>query len=145
MVVIGACGDETLGTPTLRPTRVIDSTPTPIAEEIAKARVSEVFTAQVAAIRQNDWSQVYESCTPQFRAARDRARYIEDAIAQFARDGYSVEGFEARNVEPFVRSPDRIRVRWDAFQDGFFVRTEEIGQTYIFTQGDWFDDGAWCR
>lgn len=101
--------------------------------------------AQVASIKMGDWRAVYESCTPQFRTARAVERYVQDASAQFARDGYTQEGFDARNVEPFVRASDRIRVRWDAYQDGSFLRTEEIGQTYIFTNGDWFDDGVWCR
>lgn len=72
-------------------------------------------------------------------------RFVQGASAQFMRDGYTSAGFEARNIEPFVRAPDRLRVRWDAFQDGVYIRTEEIGQTYVFTQGRWFDDGAWCR
>ncbi len=144
-VVATACGDETLGTPTLRPQRTVVATETPRPSEVARARVAEIFAEQIAAITRNDWEAVYQTCSPSFRSARALPRYVEDASRQFERDGYTPEGFEARNVEPFVRSPDRVRVRWDAFQNGSFVRTEEIGQTYVFTQGDWFDDGAWCR
>ncbi len=133
------------GTPTLRPTRTSDVTPTPLASELARARVSAIFTTQVAAIQQGDWAAVYQACSPEFRASRTLARYVQDATAQFARDGYSSAGCEARNINPTVRAPERIRVKWDAYQDGRFVRTVEIGQTYVFTQGDWFDDGAWCR
>lgn len=145
LALVAACGDDAIGTPTLRPQRTVVSTATPIADEVAKARVSEIFLSQIAAIKRNDWEGVYATCSPQFRAARDLDRYVQDASDQFARDGYAAEGFEARNIEPFVRISERILVRWDAFQDGSFIRTEEVGQTYVFTQGDWFDDGAWCR
>jgi hypothetical protein len=112
---------------------------------VAKARVAELFERQVSAIQRGDWQAVYEMCSPGFRAARNLNRFLLDAARQFARDGYTVEGFEARRVEPNERAPDRVTVRWDAYQDGNYVRTTEIGQTYIFTQGSWFDDGAWCR
>ncbi len=145
IAVVVACSEETRGTPTLRPTRVITATATPIADEVIKSRVAAIFRSQVAGIQREDWETVYQTCSPQFRAARDLQRYVQDASAQFARDGYSASGFEARNVEPFVRAPDRVRVRWDAYQDGSFVRTLEVGEVYVFTQGDWFDDGAWCK
>ncbi len=145
LALIAACGEETLGTPTLRPQRTAVATASPIADEVAKARVSAIFQQQVTAIKQDDWESVYATCSPQFRAARDLERYVQDASSQFTRDGYDSEGFEARNIEPFVRTSERVRVRWDAYQDSSYVRTEEVGQTYVFTQGDWFDDGAWCR
>lgn len=142
---VTACGEEVIGTPTLAPARTVVATQTPLAAETAKARVREIFESQVAAIKRDDWAAVYQSCSPSFRSSRNLARYVQDASAQFARDGYTAEGFEARNVEPFVRAPDRLRVKWDAYQNGVYIRTEEVGETYIFTQGDWFDDGAWCR
>lgn len=145
LALVTACGEETLGTPTLRPQRTVVATATPISSEIARARVREIFQSQIAAIQRGDWESVFATCSPNFRAARDIERYVEDAAFRFSGDGYSPTGFEARNVEPFVRAPDRIRVRWDAYQDGSYVRTEEVGQVYIFTQGRWFDDGAWCK
>ena len=92
-----------------------------------------------------DWASVYPSCSPSFRQARDLDRFVREASAQFQRDGYTAGGFEARNIQPSIRAPDRIRVRWDAYQDGAFVRTLEVGQVYVFTLGRWFDEGAWCR
>ena len=144
--LVASCAtEESEATPTLRPTRVTNATPTPNLDEVSKARVAAIFASQVAAIQAGDWASVYPTCSPQFRAARDVTRFVRDASGQFARDGYTVEGFEARNIEPSVRAPDRVRVKWDAYQDGSYVRTEEVGQIYVFTQGDWFDDGAWCR
>ena len=121
------------------------ATSTPNLEAVTKTLVSDLFAIQIAAIQRSDWAAVYPTCSPQFRAARDVDRFVRDSSAQFARDGYTESGFEARKVEPFVRAPDRVRVRWDAYQDGNYIRTEEVGQTYIFTQGDWFDEGTWCR
>jgi hypothetical protein len=92
-----------------------------------------------------DWASVYPSCSPSFRQGRDLDRFVREASAQFQRDGYTADGFEARNIQPSIRAPDRIRVRWDAYQDGAFVRTLEVGQVYVFTLGRWFDEGAWCR
>ena len=146
LIFSAACAQpDSDATPTLQATRTITATATPNNEARTKARVSALFAQQVALIQQEDWAAVYQTCSPSFRSARTQTRYVQDASAQFRRDGYVASGFEARNVEPFVRAPDRIRVRWDAYQDGRYVRTNEIGQTYIFTQGDWFDDGAWCR
>jgi hypothetical protein len=142
-----ACGEVQTSepTPSLRPTRTLPGTPTPNAEVLAERRVVEVFTRQISAIQQGNWQAVYETCSPSFRSARNLDRFVLDSTRQFASDGYSSTGFEARNIDPVVRSFDRVRVSWDAYQDGAFVRNVEIGQTYIFTQGEWFDDGAWCR
>lgn len=145
LVFFSACAEETIGTPTLRPARTAEVTSTPNQEVLVKTRVSNLLASQVAAIQREDWETVYQTCSPQFRASRTLSRYVADAISQFARDGYRVPGFEARNVEPSVRAQDRVLVRWDAYQDGAYIRTEEVGETYIFTQGAWFDDGAWCR
>ena len=142
---VSCSNNESDAIPTLRPTRTVDATATPIAAEVAKQRVSEIFAAQVDAAKRDDWRTVFEYCSPQFRESRDVSRFIEDAPAQFARDGYTNAGFEARNVQPTLRAPDRVRVRWEAYENGSFVRTEEVGQTYVFTHGDWYDDGAWCR
>ena len=146
VVVVGSgCSQDPQGTPTLQPTRPSNATPTPVAAEVAKAAVAELFQQQVTAIQQDDWTAVFDTCSPAFRASREIDRYIEDATFRFRQDGYSLPGFEARNVEPSLRAPDRVRVRWDAYQNGQFVRTEEIGQVYVFTQDRWFDDGAWCK
>jgi hypothetical protein len=146
LVLLSACvGEDFVGTPTLRPARTAIATSTPNLDVLAKTRVADIFAIQIAAIQRKDWAALYPICSPQFRAARDLDRFVRDSSAQFARDGYSASGFEARNVEPFVRAPYRVRVRWDAYQGGEYIRTEEVGQTYVFTQGDWFDDGAWCR
>lgn len=145
LAMVAACSNESLGTPTLGPQRTVVSTSTPISDEIAKARVNEIFETQIDAIKRSDWEAVFATCSPNFRAARDLERFVLDAERQFARDGYTAAGFEARNVEPFVRTADRIRVRWDAYENGDYVRTEEIGQIFVFTQGKWFDDGAWCK
>jgi hypothetical protein len=140
-----ACASEAVTNPTPFPTSTPVTTPTPNPESLTKQRVSVRFREQVAAIQRGDWGSVYEVCSPEFRSARSLDRFSRDAQAQFKLDGYSVPGFEARNVEVFVRAADRVRVRWDAYQDGRFIRTKEVGQTYILMQGDWFDEGAWCR
>ncbi len=145
LTLVTACANGTAATPTAAPTATPIVTPTPNRESLIKQRVAVLFQMQIAAIQRGDWSGVYEICSPNFRTARSLDRFVRDAEAQFKLDGYSVPGFEARNVEVFVRAADRVRVRWDAYQDGRFVRTEEVGQTYILTQGDWFDEGAWCR
>lgn len=144
-LLTSCASSSTDATPPLRPARTVVATSTPNIEAVAKIRVNELFAIQIAAIQRNDWAAVYPTCSPQFRAARDVVRFVRDSSEQFARDGYAETGFEARSVEPFVRAPDRIRVRWDAYQDGKYIRTEEVGQTYIFTQGEWFDEGTWCR
>ena len=144
-VLITACASEVAAISTPAPTSTPVVTPTPNPESLIKQRVRTRFMTQVEAIQQGDWAAVYEVCSPEFRAARSLARFERDAEAQFKLDGYSIPGFEASNVEVFVRAADRTRVRWDAYQDGRFIRTKEVGQTYILTQGDWYDEGAWCR
>jgi hypothetical protein len=145
LILVTACASEAAATATPAPTSTPVTTPTPNPESLIKQRVGVRFKIQVEAIQQGDWASVYEVCSPEFRSARSLERFTRDAQAQFKLDGYSVPGFEARNVEVFVRAADRTRVRWDAYQDGRFIRTKEVGQTYILTQGDWFDEGAWCR
>ncbi|MDA0676581.1 MAG: hypothetical protein O2788_01075 [Chloroflexi bacterium] len=145
VVLVTACASEAAATPTSAPTSTPVTTPTPNPESLIKQRVGVRFKTQVEAIQRGDWAAVYEVCSPEFRSARSLDRFIRDATAQFKLDGYAVPGFDARNVKVFVRAADRVRVRWDAYQDGRFIRTKEVGQTYILTQGDWFDEGAWCR
>lgn len=145
MLLIVACATVDPLTPTPDPTPAPPTTPTPTNEGQAKADVTALFVMQVDFITRGDWVAVYATCSPQFRAARPEERFVRDAVAQFERDGYSTGGFEARNVVPSVRASGRVRVSWDAYQDGQFVRTEEVGQVYIFTHGAWFDEGAWCR
>lgn len=144
--VFVACNDGQVElTPTLHPTRIIGPTSTPSTDAQVKAQVLSLFQQQVEFIKAGDWEAVYETCSPSFRGARSLNRYVQDATRQFANNGYTPEGFEARNIQPFLRASDRVRVRWDAYQNDRYIRTLEVGQTYIFTQGRWFDDGAWCR
>ena len=145
LLLIVACATVDPLTPTPDPTPRPPTTPTPTNEGQAKADVTALFLLQIEHIQRRDWAAVYATCSPQFRAARPEDRFVRDAAAQFERDGYSNGGFEARNVKPSVRASGRVRVSWDAYQDGQFVRTEEVGQVYIFTHGAWFDEGAWCR
>ena len=139
-----ACGGSSYATPTAT-SMPLPATATLTPDARTKAAVSSLFNTQVAAIKLSDWSAVYETCSPGFRAGRNRDRFVADATRLFASAGYTPEGFEARNVDPQVRSADRVRVRGDAYEDGQYLRTNEVGQTYIFTQGRWFDEGAWCR
>jgi hypothetical protein len=106
--------------------------------------VRAVFDVQVVAVKAGDWASVYSHCSPGFRQLRTVERFTQDASAKFARDGFTAEGFEARNVRISVRSPDRVLVTLDAYQDGAFIRTLSVGQNYILVSGRWWDNGTWC-
>ena len=136
--------DPPTSTPVPTPTTVT-GTPTPNADELIKARILEIFTGQVAAIKQGDWAAVYQTCSPAFKAGRTLEVFTRTNVRNFAQAGYTAEGFEARNVDPSIRAADRVRVKWDAYQNGEYVRTEEVGQVYVRVQGRWYDEGAWCR
>jgi hypothetical protein len=88
---------------------------------------------------------VYSHCSPHYRQLRTVERFSQDASTQFGRDGFTTEGFEARNVGVSVRSPDRVLVTFDAYQDGAFIRTLSLGQNYVLVNGRWWDDGTWCK
>ena len=145
VALAAACGGSSYATPTPLPTPPPSATATLTPDARAKAAVAAVFNTQVEAIKRGDWAAVYETCSPGFRAARSRDRFAADASRLFATAGHTPEGFDARNIDPQVRAADRVRVRWDAYEDGQYLRTNEVGQTYVFTHGAWFDEGAWCR
>lgn len=136
--------DPPTATPVSTPTPVV-GTPTPTADTLIKNRVREIFTAQIDAIKSDDWEAVYQYCSPSYKSGRTLEVFTRTNARLFAQDGYTAAGFEARNVEPSIRAAGRVRVKWDAFQDGRFVRTEEVGQVYLLVQGRWYDEGAWCR
>lgn len=145
-VAAANCGGANPPTATPAPTRApVTGTATPTQDALTKSRVAEIFKAEVAAIKRDDWPAVYLACSPAFRASRSLNDFTASSARRFLLDGYTAEGFEARNIEPSIRSADRVRVKWDAYQHGAFVRTVEIGQVYVLVQGDWYDEGAWCR
>jgi len=145
LIALSACNqpDNPTSTPVPTATAVVTATPTQTERVVTAVRA--VFDAQVEAVKAGDWPSVYSHCSPGFRQLRTVERFTQDASAEFARGGFTSEGFEARNVRVSVRSPDRVLVTFDAYQGGAFVRTQSVGQNYSLVSGRWWDDGTWCK
>ncbi len=140
-----ACGRQSSAPdPTPRPVVTRTATPPPAVAE--RQKVAVVFAQQLEFIKQGDWESIYASCTVDFRGRRSLETFIEQAEANFFRQGYTYEGFEARNIRTTTEPRDRVSVTYDAYENGRFIRTvtPDAG-AYVKIAGEWIDDGINCR
>ena len=144
-VLIVACGRQTsIGSPT---PRIADTTvPTVPPSVIEREQVAAVFAREIAQISDRDWTAIYNSCTVDFRNRRDLDTFVEQAEANFFRQGYSYEGFEARNIVITSEPRERVAVTYDAYENGEFIRkVTPDGGAFVLVRGEWIDDGINCR
>ena len=145
-VLIAACSNQTsVGDPTQVST-VSTAVPTVPPSVTERAQVASVFAEEITYIRNADWAAVYELCTVDFRARRSLETFIEQAEANFFRQGYSYDGFEVRNIVTTTEPRDRVSVTYDAYENGEFIRTvTPDGGAFVLIKGEWIDDGISCR
>ena len=145
IVLVAACSRQaSVGSPTPLPVATVVPTVPPSVTE--RAQVEAVFTEQIGHISRGDWTAIYEYCTVDFRSRRDLEKFVEQAEANFFRQGYSYEGFEARNILVTTEPRERESVAYDAYENGVFTRTvTPDGGAFVRIRGDWIDDGINCR
>lgn len=144
-VLIAACSKQTsVGIAT--PVTFNTSVPTAPPSVNERAQVASVFAEEIALISNGDWAAIYEFCTVDLRNLRDLETFIEQAEATFFRQGYTYEGFDARNIVITTEPRERVSVTYDAYEDGEFVRTvTPDGGAFVLVRGKWVDDGINCR
>lgn len=144
-VLIAACDSRTsIGSPTPRLAATAVATVPPSV--IEREQVAAVFAGQVMRISDHDWAAIYDSCTVDFRNRRDLERFVDQAEANFFRQGYTYEGFEARNIVITTEPRARVSVTYDAYENGEFIRTvTPDGGAFVLIRGEWIDDGINCR
>ncbi|MCH7905946.1 MAG: hypothetical protein IIB26_00795 [Chloroflexi bacterium] len=144
-VLIAACGKQTpVGTAT--PLTIDTTVPTVPPSVSERAEVASVFAEEIALISNGDWAAIYDRCTVDLRNRRDLETFIEQAEANFFRQGYSYDGFEARNIVVTTEPRDRVSVTYDAYENGEFIRTvTPDGGAFVLVRGEWIDDGINCR
>ena len=144
-ILIVACGKQTsIGTPTPRPFETVVPTVPPAVVE--RDQVKAVFLDEIAHISHGEWTTIYQSCTIDFRSRRDLETFIEQAESNFFRQGYTYDGFEARNVVMTTESDDRVSMTYDAYENGEFIRkVTPDGGAFVLVKGEWIDDGINCR
>lgn len=145
IVLLAACSRQTtVGSPTpVQAATVVPTIPPSVSERV---QVAAVFAEQIALVSAGAWAAIYEYCTVDFRARRDLETFIEQAEANFFRQGYSYEGFEARNILAATEPRDRVSVTYDAYENGEFIRTvTPDGGAFVLIRGEWIDDGINCR
>ena len=144
-LLIAACGRQTsAGTPT--PRLAVAAVPTVPPSVIEREQIAVVFAREIAHISDRDWEAIYNSCTVDFRNRRDLETFVEQAEDNFFRQGYSYQGFEARNIVITSEPRDRVSVTYDAYENGEFIRTvTPDGGAFVLIRGEWIDDGINCR
>lgn len=144
-VLIAACSRQTsVGTAT--PVTSATTVPTVPPSVVDREQVAIVFAEEIAYVSDGDWAAIYERCTVDFRARRSLEKFIEQAEANFFRQGNSYEGFEARNIVFTTEPRDRVSVTYDAYENGEFIRTvTPDGGAFVLIRGEWIDDGINCR
>jgi len=141
-----ACGTVgSLATPTPTPDNSPPPTPTPTFTDLAKTDILALFNEQVLAISASDWASAYAICEPSYRSRRDLDRFTRDV--QILLTGYDTTAAELdiRNAVVTKGRDDRFDLDYDLFIGDAFSQHFRIAGGYIYTSGEWYDNGVWCR
>ena len=145
-VFVAGCGTVgSLASPTPLPIDVTELTPTPTFTDAAKAEITALFSEQADSISNSDWQSVYHSCNPTYRARRDLERFTGDVARYLSRFETTPGSLDVRNPIVIKGRDDRFDLNYDLYLAGEFSQTIRVGGAYIFVNGEWYDDGVWCR
>ena len=134
-----------IASPTAVPVNVPEPTPTPSFTDVSKTEISALFEEQAGAISRADWESVYHSCNPSYRARRDLERFQGDVEQYLSRLDTSSDSLDVRGPEVTKGRDDRFDLNYDLYIEGEFSQTIRVGGAYVFINGQWYDDGVWCR
>ncbi len=134
-----------LASPTPLPANEPEPTPTPSFTDSAKAEISNLFQKQLTAILSADWQFIYHSCNPSYRARRDQERLKGDVEQYLKRFDAAPTLLDVRDPVVAKGRDDRFDLNYDLYIEGEFSQTIRVGGAYVFINGQWYDDGVWCR
>lgn len=140
------CGTVgSLASPTQVPGDDALLTPTPSFTDAAKADITALFGEQAASITDEDWETTYRTCNPSYRTRRDLERFTSDVSRYLSRIDTTAASLDVRNPIVTKGRDDRFDLNYDLYVDEEFSQTIRVGGAYVYINGQWYDDGVWCR
>ncbi len=134
-----------LASPTPVPVGNSRLTPTPSFTDASKSAITERFVEQAASISNEDWESAYRTCSPGYRARRDLDRFTGDTSRYLNQLDTSAVSLDFRNPIVTKGRDDRFDLNYDLYIDEEFSQTIRVGGAYVQINGEWYDDGVWCR
>ena len=104
-----------------------------------------LFDEQVTFISNEDWEATYRTCNPSYRARRDLDRFTGDVGGYLSRLDTTAASMDVRNPIVTKGRDDRFDLNYDLYIGDEFSQTIRVGGAYVYINGQWYDDGVWCR
>ena len=145
LLMLGCGTVGSLASPTQVPENDARLTPTPSFTDAAKTDITTLFGEQAASITDGDWKAAYRSCNPRYRARRDLGRFTGDVSRYLGRLDTTASSLDIRNPIVTKGRDDRFDLNYDRYIDEEFSQTIRVGGAYVYINGQWYDDGVWCR
>ena len=144
-MLIGCGTVGSLASPTPVPSNDSRLTPTPSFTDVAKSEIKSLFDEQVTFISNEDWESTYRTCNPSYRARRDLDRFTGDIDGYLSRLDTTATSLDVRNPVVTKGRDDRFDLNYDLYIGDEFSQTIRVGGAYVYINGQWYDDGVWCR
>ena len=145
LLAVGCGTVGSLASPTPVPTDNSRLPPTPSFTDTAKSEITTLFGGQAASITGGNWEAVYRTCNPSYRARRDLERFTGDVGRYLSRLETTAPSLDVRNPVVTRGRDDRFDLNYDLYIDDEFSQTIRVGGAYVYINGQWYDDGVWCR
>lgn len=145
LLVVGCGTVGSLASPTPVPVDNSRLTPTPSFTDTAKTEITTLFREQTASIKGGNWEAVYRTCNPSYRARRDLERFTGDVGRYLSRLETTAASLDVRNPIVTKGRDDRFDLNYDLYIGEEFSQTIRVGGAYVYINGQWYDDGVWCR
>ena len=145
-LILAGCGTVgSLASPTPLPADGPEATPTASFTDAAKTEISELFSEQAVSISEGDWQTVYHTCNPSYRTRRELERFTGDVEQYLSLLDTAPRSLEVRNPVVTKGRDDRFDLNYDLYIDSEYSQTIRVGGGYVSINGQWYDDGVWCR
>ena len=144
LLMLGCGTVGSLASPTPVAT-VVEANPTPTFTDLSKSAINELFVRQSVWVKNGDWQSAFDSCSPSYRTRRDVERFKEDVQRYLLRHDTAPDILDVRNPEVTKGRDDRFDMNYDLYIDSEFAETIRVGGAYVHVNGQWYDDGVWCR
>lgn len=111
-------------------------------------KVLQALEKQVSAINTRDWASYQEGCQPNrlVRSIKEIKFTFEEFGGEFGFEipSFSIDGYNARNVELTIYSGENARTTFDIYDYDQWVSTG-VSRTWVNVEGEWYNDGLTCR